>query len=383
MCAACERPARVCLCSRIPDIHTRTRVVILQHPRESTVPIGTARLAELSLRSVERHVGVTFASSRDVQAALADTAAPAVLLFPGEGSRDLQREPPSGPLTLIVIDGTWWQAEKILKRNPELGRLPRYHLQPSEPSRYRIRRAPARDCISTIEAIVEALSVLEAPELRVRAALQPFDTLVEQQLHFAAARGERRHRPNKSPRRQRPFTLLNQRSTDLVVGYGEANAWPRGSALGAHPELVHWAAERLLTGERFEAFIAPTNALSPTFQCHNGLSRESVLAGESPSSFAERWRAFSRPDDVLCTWGFYAAELLVARLESRPEQLDVRSLAMLHLRRKSGDVSDCAATLGATAAPPWVSGRTGIRLSALTAVTRAILQATELEPKCP
>ena len=58
VCAGCSRPTSVCLCDAIAKRATRTRVVILQHPRESDVPINTARLVELQLEGAERHVAV-------------------------------------------------------------------------------------------------------------------------------------------------------------------------------------------------------------------------------------------------------------------------------------------------------------------------------------
>ena len=54
------------------------------------------------------------------------------------------------------------------------------------PSRYRLRKAPEEGALSTIEAIVAALDVLEAPQGFV-ALLRPFDALIEGQI---AAMGE-------------------------------------------------------------------------------------------------------------------------------------------------------------------------------------------------
>src|SRR5262245_64442388 len=98
MCPGCARPASVCLCAEVVRVPTRTRVVILQHPRESSVPIGTARLAELALPNAERHVGVDFSDSARVREILEDTNAPPVLLYPSDGAKDLATDPPRGPV---------------------------------------------------------------------------------------------------------------------------------------------------------------------------------------------------------------------------------------------------------------------------------------------
>jgi len=120
MCLRCRRPARVCYCAALPHLPTRTRVVILQHPRERDMPIGTARMASLCLPSAELHVGVRWSEHPALAAALADPARPPILLYPGAGARDVLREPPPGPVTLVVVDGTWSQARTVVRDNPIL-----------------------------------------------------------------------------------------------------------------------------------------------------------------------------------------------------------------------------------------------------------------------
>ena len=376
VCSGCSRPSVVCICAALRRISTRTRVVILQHPRESDVAINTARLVELQLERAERHVAIKLGEVPALTARLNDASAPPILLYPGPDARDLAEEPPSGPVTLVVLDGTWWQAKKLFQQNPELAQLPRYSLSPSSPSRYRIRKEPALHCISTIEAIGEALSLLEPAGFDREALLMPFDAMVEHQLRYAEVRGARRHLAYRDrPKKPRLPKLLLEREADLVVTYGEANAWPRGSELGGDAEVVHWVAERVQTGERFEAVLAPRRPLSPSLEGHAKLASELVLAGESWASFRERWAAFVRPDDLLAGWGFYASERLVAEGMSVPERLDLRTLARRQLRKKTGEVAACAAALGAEVKAPWALGRAGERLSAAVAVTRALLDA--------
>jgi DTW domain-containing protein YfiP len=368
----------VCLCASLVEVSTRTRIVILQHPRESGVPIGTARLAELAFTNSELHVGIDFAESARVSALLDAPGSTPILLYPGRDARDLERDAPPGPVTLFVVDGTWWQASKILKRNPQLLRLPRYALNPRALSRYRIRREPAPHCVSTIEAVVDAIVALEGAESGARAALAPFDMLVEQQLQFAAEHQARRHLARKRPRRPRWLPeLLRTRSSDLVVAYGEANAWPRGTPLGPHPEVVHWAAERPFSGERFEALISPRKPLSPSFTHHTGVPERLVTEGESWDSFCRRWQAFVRPNDVLCGWGYFASELLRAEGLALPERIDMRQVAINYLGRKPGEVGECAALLGEPVLASTVPGRTGVRLGGLLAVVRALVSGAQ------
>jgi DTW domain-containing protein YfiP len=374
VCTSCGRPARVCVCAELERVPTRTRVVILQHPRESAVPIGTARLAELALPNAERHVGVDFSGSARVRELVTDAAAPAILLYPGAGARDLASEAPAGPVTLVVLDGTWWQSRKLLKSNPALAALPRYAFAPAEPSRYRIRREPEAHCVSTIEAIAHALEYLEADAAGARALLRPFDAMVEHQLRFIRSGSPRHVAKPRSPRKSRWPAALAERSGDLVVGYAETNAWPRGTPLGAGSEVVHLVAERVASGERFEAFVRPRRPLSPSFPHHTGIASETVLSGVSFPEFLERFRAFVRPHDILGTWGHFWSEALRCEGVPLPERLDLRFVARRALRTRPGDVEACAAELGAPPDLAWAKGRTGRRATAAVRVARALIR---------
>lgn len=338
------------------------------------MPINTARIAELALPNSERHVGVEFGELLRLRELLADQAAPPVLLYPGPGARDLALEPPAGPITLVVLDGTWWQAQKLLKKNPELARLPRYGLAPSSPSRYRIRREPAVHCVSTIEAIVQALVALEG-DGAVRELLRPFDAMVEHQLRFASERRAQRHLAHgRGPKPRRVPAALGERAADLVVGYGETNAWPRGTPLGDAAEVVHLVLERVVSGERFEAFIAPRRPLSPSFAHHTGLRDEDVLGAASFDVFAERLGAFLRPTDLLGGWGYFWSEALAREGLKLPELFDLRAAAREHLTERTGDVLACAEKLGERTPLAWAPGRTGRRAAGAVAVARALMR---------
>src|SRR3954462_9408881 len=93
VCDRCRRPESVCYCRHLTSIATKTRVVLLQHPRERDVPIGTAHMASLCLPNAELHVGVRWGGSSTLARALSDKERPAVLLYPGEGAIDVVRDP--------------------------------------------------------------------------------------------------------------------------------------------------------------------------------------------------------------------------------------------------------------------------------------------------
>ena len=72
--------------------------------------------------------------------------------------------PPPGtppPVRLVVPDGTWSQARRMVQRIPALRALPRLPL-PAPPA-VRLRR-PVAGGMSTLEAVVAALRALDEPE---------------------------------------------------------------------------------------------------------------------------------------------------------------------------------------------------------------------------
>ncbi|AGZ36343.1 DTW domain-containing protein [Pseudomonas sp. SWI6] len=179
-CERCLRPQDHCLCSLIPHLDSRTRVLVLQHASETTHALNTARFVALGLANAQLRVGEVFEDLADL---LATPGYRPVILFPGDGAEALSAygDAQDTPLLLIVPDGTWRKARKLLYLNPLLQALPRVTLGQVTPSRYRLRKAPEPGALSTIEAVVQALNALEAPEC-FDPLLQPFEALIEGQI---------------------------------------------------------------------------------------------------------------------------------------------------------------------------------------------------------
>lgn len=193
-CPRCQRPQSHCLCALIPRLDSRTRVLLLQHPSEVSHALNTARLAALGLSNAELIVGEVF---DDLPTLLNRPGYQARLLFPAEDAQPLQAYVPTDePLLLVVPDGTWRKARKMLHLNPLLAALPRVTLAEGGVSRYRLRKAPGPGALSTIEAIVQALQTLEAP-VSFEPLLKPFEALIEGQI---AAMGEETFHKNHGDR---------------------------------------------------------------------------------------------------------------------------------------------------------------------------------------
>ena len=200
-CPRCTRPLERCLCALIPRLPSRSRILILQHPSEVKHALNTARLAALGLCNAELLVGEVF---DELPVLLQQPGYQACLLFPSDAALPAehfaQAQAAGLPLLLVVPDGTWRKARKLLHLNPLLAELPRLVLPEGLQSRYRLRKAPMPGALSTIEAIVSVLNIVEAPAC-FDALLRPFEALIEGQIE---AMGEQTYQRNHGESARQP-----------------------------------------------------------------------------------------------------------------------------------------------------------------------------------
>jgi len=175
-CLRCERPLVTCLCATLPapPLAHRIELLILQHPAEAGHAKNTAALLRLGLQRATLLRGEVF------DAGLAGPGA--ALLYPGEGTPAA----PDDVERLILLDGSWRQSRRLLAANPWLAGLPRLSL-PEQPGRYAIRRAHRPGQLSTLEAGLHALALLEGRPERFAPLWTAFDAFVHAAL---SRRGE-------------------------------------------------------------------------------------------------------------------------------------------------------------------------------------------------
>jgi len=175
----CLRPSSVCYCHTLRQINNVWPVYILQHPRESKHAIGTARIAQLSLGACSLQVGECFSLA---EAAIDPLQS--VLIYPGDDADSLESLSCSSPQTLIFLDASWRKSHRMLMESPQLQALPKIGLQPNSKSRYRIRKSKSAQSLSTLEAIVLALSCLEQDEEKYSPLLESMDWMIEKQIEW-------------------------------------------------------------------------------------------------------------------------------------------------------------------------------------------------------
>jgi len=181
MCYRCFWPQSLCWCPTLLPLVTQTRFLFLMHPKEyKQEKAGTGRLVQLCLPNSSLHMGVEFDRDERVAEMMADPRYFPVLLYPGRAAWDLSAPDGAGlaslraglgsrALLVVLLDGTWSSARKMLRLSPGLQRLPRIMFRASQPSRYVIKQQPQDGCLSTLEATHELLLLLE------RAGLDRYD----------------------------------------------------------------------------------------------------------------------------------------------------------------------------------------------------------------
>jgi DTW domain-containing protein YfiP len=180
-CPRCWQPSQMCLCPQ--PIVISVQLVIVRHWKEALKSSNTGRLAQLAIAGTQMldygAPGKTFDDS-------ALRRPNTWLLFPPPDGLDAQArtdQMPSLPLAalcetdtpvehLVVMDSTWPQARKLVRRISALATLPRAQIPPSPDPPKRLRKAPFPGAMATLEAIARAVEHIDGPD-----AARPLDAL--------------------------------------------------------------------------------------------------------------------------------------------------------------------------------------------------------------
>jgi DTW domain-containing protein len=159
-CPRCWIRSTHCICAEVPRVRARTEILVLRHPWETRKTTGTARIAELAL---EQCRCLELDADPGKLDRLFEGLEGSWLLYP-DGVSLAERVPP--PTRLIVLDGTWAQTRRMLRRLPSLRALPCWALPPRPAAAMpRLRSPPEPGGRATLEAIADALGLLEGPSV--------------------------------------------------------------------------------------------------------------------------------------------------------------------------------------------------------------------------
>ncbi|MCB9742296.1 MAG: DTW domain-containing protein [Alphaproteobacteria bacterium] len=161
-CPRCGLPHAACLCAELPEVRTSCEVLLLRHWKEAFSSTNTARLAALALPRAELHDYGAPPPHAPLPALEVKLTAPDTwLLFPGG-----EAAPPTPrPQRLVVVDGSWRQAAKMVGRVPGLAALPRWSPSPGQSERLRVRLQHHPEGMATLEAVARAVALLDGEDV--------------------------------------------------------------------------------------------------------------------------------------------------------------------------------------------------------------------------
>jgi DTW domain-containing protein len=381
-CYRCDKPQATCICKTVPLLLNRTGATIVQHPRERRHPLGTARFAQLGLRDVRVLV--------DVEGRYRGDDAPlgfpekTGILYPSSDAVPLPAgSSESAPEHLIVIDGTWHQAKTLYRDMAWLRKYPHYVLSPDAPSRYRIRREPELSYISTLEALLLAISQLE-PELGgVEQLLLAFDAMIDHQIDYEKNSTSHRGRhPRRGGGFRRKPRALGEHFANLVLLYAETvldidapRVVSQDPTRRKPPRvLAYFCAHRLRDDSTFERWVAkpgssvPMGILDATSAHGRARPHEFV----TPSDFQRDLATFLNPEDSFAAWGPSSLRWLPAAFKQPAGRAVLLKAAYGSVRPGQGSLEQIIERESLMTKPCPIPGRGGTRTSHARAVAEWI-----------
>jgi len=178
------------MCSHITPIETKTRFVILMHPKEfRKTKNGTGHFTNLSLTNCEMHVGVDFSQNEKINKIIDNHTC--YVLYPSDTSIKLNEQSISKEgkdIVLFLIDSTWPCSRAMLRASPNIDALQKVSFTHTKSSAFIFKEQPQNYCLSTMESTLCVLELLNKYQLEnietksLENFLSPFHKMVEYQL---------------------------------------------------------------------------------------------------------------------------------------------------------------------------------------------------------
>lgn len=193
-CYECYRPKSSCMCEYFEHIDTKTKFVILMHPKEfKKVKNNTGHFTHKSLNNSELFVGIDFSEHRRINEIIATHES--YILFPSENALNITNENPQKsekPLAIFLIDSTWACTKKMFTLSKNLNRLSHMSFTTTQTSLYEIKIQPDENYLSTIESTLVVLKELQNGGIETLTQsekdgfLRPFLKMIEYQKKLIA-----------------------------------------------------------------------------------------------------------------------------------------------------------------------------------------------------
>ncbi len=163
-CPQCWVNENYCFCAKIKVFSNQTPLLILRHHREAFLTSNTAHLANMTLDNVE----IQTRGGWNPRPIILPPGHRPLYLFPHADAITLTKEwlqtekqKSPEPFALVVPDGTWRQARRMINREEALEGIQCVQFSGVWQSRYHLRRNSRENGLCTFEAISHALDILE------------------------------------------------------------------------------------------------------------------------------------------------------------------------------------------------------------------------------
>jgi DTW domain-containing protein YfiP len=163
-CAVCRLPVVTCICRFRKTIDTRACFWILTHSAELKKPTNTGQLIADCLPNASIFAWDRVTLPTGLISLLHDKKYDPYLIFPDdrpdcqvrvkEFTRDESRVP-----AFLILDGTWKQARKMLRKSEYLADLPVLPVKTKTKSEYILRRPADQGMLCTAEVAIELLKL--------------------------------------------------------------------------------------------------------------------------------------------------------------------------------------------------------------------------------
>ncbi|MCG3725332.1 tRNA-uridine aminocarboxypropyltransferase [Vibrio cincinnatiensis] len=157
-----------CLCSAIPRLSSELSLSLLTHENEYQRETNTGRWLVQSLPSCSAFTWQRTSPPEALLQRMADPNYHSVLVYPSEQSVPVTLEHQNAQrmgkkMHFIVLDGTWQEAKKMLRKSPWLA-IPHVQINAQGESCYQLRRHQQVGHLCTLEVGSALLNALNEPQ---------------------------------------------------------------------------------------------------------------------------------------------------------------------------------------------------------------------------
>ncbi len=199
-CYKCYRPKSSCMCKYVNEIDTKTKFIILMHPREfKKTKNGTGHFTHLSLPNSQIYIGIDFSNNVKINNIVNNSSYNCFILYPGKDTIKLNNtniQEKNKTNVIFIIDSTWACSVKMLRLSKNLHHLQRVSFEHSKSSAFKIKTQPNSYCLSTIESTLCVLELLNKHKIenikddKLLNFLKPFEKMVDYQFNCAIESGD-------------------------------------------------------------------------------------------------------------------------------------------------------------------------------------------------